>query len=211
MKALELTGKKVGRWTVVDKIFVKKGRTDWLCECECGEIKIVSGAALSRGSTQSCGCYRDEKLSESRKTHGLSKTKEYQAWNHMIQRCENQNDISYQFYGARGIEVCKRWRESFENFLEDVGFAPTPKHSIDRIDVNGNYEPNNVQWASSKAQQNNKTNNRIIDLNDGAGPMTFNQQAERLGIPRDRVKMRLLLGWKLYDAFYGEKRINQFC
>ena len=106
----------------------------------------------------------EEKKKHGNATHGLSHTKEYDAWSHMWQRCESKKYKLYNQYGGRGIQVCDRWK-TFEAFLADVGLAPSKNHSIDRIDSNGNYEPENVRWATWKTQERNRTNNRIIEIN----------------------------------------------
>lgn len=209
MKRLDLTGETFGRLTAIKLSEDRSKGTRWICECSCGKITTVATNCLRTKNTVSCGCYCAEILSKRRKTHGHSGTKEYTAWRHILDRCLNEKSKKYKDYGGRGITICQEWLNNFESFLSHIGYAPTPKHTVDRIDVNGNYEPGNVRWATMKQQANNKTNNRIVDLNDGAGPMTFNQQAERLNIPRDRVKMRLLYGWSIEEAFKGEKRINQ--
>ncbi len=99
-----------------------------------------------------------------RRKHGLSKTKEYYAWGHMKSRCYKETYYLFKEYGGRGVTVCDRWMCSFENFIADVGMAPSRNHTIDRIDSNGNYEPSNVRWADWKTQQRNRRNNRIVDI-----------------------------------------------
>lgn len=126
----------------------------WLCECKCGRVVAVLSGNLHSGHTTSCGCKRLCEIPYS------SRSKDYYIWNAMIQRCHNQNTKGYKYYGGRGIKVCDRWRNSLVAFLEDMGQPPTPKHSIDRIDNDRDYEPGNCRWALPEVQANNKRSNR---------------------------------------------------
>jgi hypothetical protein len=136
------------------------GRKDrkimWLCSCECGNLTVVSYNNLSMGTTRSCGCLRDEKISDVNRTHGHSRTPEYVAWCEMKKRCTNPNCKCYPIYGGAPIpvRVCERWLQSFENFLADVGMKPEPKHlySLGRhLDV-GDYQPENAKWMTREEQ-----------------------------------------------------------
>lgn len=126
------------------------------CLCECGNEVVVSARSLLSNNTKSCGCYHDELLRTNNIKHNMCYSVEYSAWRHMLQRCYNPNTKHYNRYGGRGIEVCHRWRESFENFYKDMGPRPVGL-SIDRIDNDGNYEPGNCRWATSKQQMNNRS------------------------------------------------------
>lgn len=165
---IDLTGKVIGRLTVISRSYAKGlpawkiTQPQWKCLCSCGKKVVVHGRYLRDGDTQSCGCIEKELLRNRNTTHGLSKIPEYAIWNGMKNRCYNENVYKYSDYGGRGIEVCERWKNSFVNFLNDMGRRPSKKHSLDRIKVNGNYTPSNCRWATPKQQAKNKRNNRWI-------------------------------------------------
>lgn len=156
MRVIDLIGQRFGMLAVTGRwpINAEDGTAVWECRCDCGNSKLVRGKNLRRGLSQSCGCQMWPQ------THGhaphASCSKEYTAWKMMRRRCYNERADNFPRYGGRGIRVCDAWRESFQAFLDDVGFAPSPKHSIDRIDVNGNYEPGNVRWATPVEQSRNQ-------------------------------------------------------
>lgn len=163
----DLTGHRYGRLVVLKQAPNKKHGVAWHCLCECGNGIIVYAAALRKGNTKSCGCFSRDVHEKSNTTHGCSRrnkyTKEYWAWAHMKDRCANSKNERWPHYGGRGIKVCDRWVKDFGTFLKDMGNAPSPKHSVDRINVNGNYEPGNCRWANHLQQANNKqTTKKII-------------------------------------------------
>lgn len=160
MKPIDMTGRKFNRLTVLSREpNDKHGCTMWLCRCDCGNLLVVSGRNIRNNHTQSCGCLQRERTSEASVIHGKTKTSLHNVWKSMKQRCTNPNNHKFRIYGARGITVCEEWMNSFESFFDYVSRLPhfgEKGRSIDRIDVNGNYEPGNVRWATASEQQQNK-------------------------------------------------------
>lgn len=152
----DLVGKTFNRLEVMERAENLNGQVMWLCKCNCGSETTVHGYALKSGNTKSCGCLHKEIVTTHGETRNYSETSEYGTWRSMISRCEDNNNKAYDNYGGRGIKVCSRWLESFDNFLEDMGRRPSEKHSIDRINVNGGYKPSNCRWADGVEQARNK-------------------------------------------------------
>lgn len=199
----DLKGTKSGRLVALDYVGYITGHhvSKWRCRCECGAIVIVASARLKPGSKQtlSCGCLRSELLSVRQRTHGQSQKPLYAVWNGMRSRCGNPNNAAYQRYGARGIRVCDKWASSFEAFAADVGEPPTPQHQLDRFPNNdGHYEPGNIRWALSKANNRNKTNNRVIEFNGERKCIT--EWAESIGMQMFTLRNRLASGWSIEKA-----------
>lgn len=188
----DLTGQRFGKLTAVE-------RTDgkWLCVCDCGTTTVVARNNLTRPHTLSCGCAKVEQLVDRRLRHGAkanrSRTPEYSTWVGIITRCENPKVEGYKHYGARGVRICERWRSDFANFLADMGPRPSRGHSIDRINVEGNYEPGNCRWATSSEQARNKRTTRNITVNGETRCIT--EWAASMGANMSTIHRRLTSGW----------------
>lgn len=155
-KLVNLSGKVFGRLTVIGRNGSDKHcNALWLVDCECGKRKTVGGDGLRKGVIVSCGCYGAEQRLKANTSHGMWRRTEYRIWADMLQRCNNDKQPVYQNYGARGISVCDRW-DTFENFYEDMGDRPSLKYSLDRIDNDGDYTPDNCRWATNLQQSFNK-------------------------------------------------------
>lgn len=187
--ALDISNQKFGRLTPLYRVSIGRNRRVWLCKCDCGKDALVSTNLLTSEKTKSCGCYRSE-IASSRRTHGMSATREWNIWSRMIQRCFNPKVERYKNYGGRGITVCKKWRD-FEGFYKDMGKVPDG-FSLERIDVNGNYEPSNCKWIPLKDQHKNTTKSVLITHNG----MTKNavDWARELGIKASTIYYRSAKG-----------------
>lgn len=216
--AKNITGQRFGRLIALGPIGKTiHGSLIWRCQCDCGSVKDIDGQSLRKGLSQSCGCFqRDitQELGKSNTRHGAAsggnETPEFKAWLAMKGRCYNPNFRNYKNYGGRGISVCKRWLKNFENFLADVGLRPSPQHSLDRIDNNGNYCPENCRWATAKEQTTNRRNNRIVTAFGRSGPLVgFMPAGFDGGSPEyNRVLRRLNKGWSVERALaevFGKK------
>lgn len=187
-KPLNLIGQKFSRLTVVSRSENgKRGKARWFCRCDCGSEKTVSGDELVGGKTRSCGCWRKEMPSLKFRTHGKSKTKEFGVWCGIKNRCFNKKVPAYKWYGGRGITVCERWL-TFENFLEDMGERPDDNHTIERKDVDGNYEPGNCIWLHKSGQSENR---RVVDrlVFNGVSD-TISGWSKKTGIPYGTIYRR---------------------
>jgi hypothetical protein len=154
----DLTGQRFGRLTATARAADRRANY-WRCACDCGNESVVRGVLLRNGNTQSCGCYSKEvsaAIGRNNATHGKRHVPEYAIWNQIKQRCRNPNATRFSDYGGRGINVCERWAESFEAFYADMGPRPSSKHSIDRTNNDGNYEPGNCRWATGSQQAFNR-------------------------------------------------------
>lgn len=183
---IDLTGKVFNRLTVVKRVENnKQGRAMWLCRCECGKTSVVTTSSLLNGKTKSCGCYCKEmtkiKNKEMFTKHGMSFTHIYKAWRSMLDRCYLKKAFNYPNYGGRGITVCKIWKEDFTEF-KNWAFSNGYQEglTLDRIDVNGNYEPSNCRWVTQKEQARNRRNNKYITCNEETHCLS--EWAELLGI-----------------------------
>ena len=163
----DLTGQTFGRWVVISRgSDDPSGRAYWNCLCECGTEKLVRVGHLRGGLTQSCGCRRAEVAAQTHTTHGMRWSPEYSVWSGMKRRCFNPNEQNYAYYGGRGITICPEWAESFETFYRDMGPRPSDDLSIDRIDVDGNYEPGNCRWATATEQSSNQRRSKKKEVSN---------------------------------------------
>lgn len=166
MKYRDLAGQKFGLMTavrVLDVITTHGGKKKWFCDCDCGtKDKLVQGTNLTSGQIQSCGCLLHKKGEESSAyRHGSWRKREYRIWTNMKARCSNEKETSYPDYGGRGISVCPEWQESFINFYKDMGDCPEGL-TLERIDVDGNYCPENCIWVTRRVQANNRRNTTLM-------------------------------------------------
>lgn len=164
---MQRIGQRFGRLIVVSYHGANLHKqTMWNCLCDCGKTKIICNNNIISGNTRSCGCWETESRGKAQKTHGESEGREYNIWHHIKYRCLNPNSKNYKDYGGRGIKVCDRWLNSFENFLEDMGKMPTPKHTIDRFPNNdGDYEPANCRWGTKTQQNRNRRSSHWVEYN----------------------------------------------
>lgn len=151
---IDISGMRFGKLTVIHKVTARsKASAYWLCKCDCGNHSVVAGCKLKAKTTLSCGCHRASLKTNLR--HGMAnKTRTYKSWKEMRQRCLNPNSDKAKWYSLKGVKICQRWIDSFENFLFDMGERPD-KTTLDRINPYGNYEPSNCRWATQKEQMNN--------------------------------------------------------
>ncbi len=198
-KIKDISGNVYGLWTVISY----HGKKKWLCRCACGTVRPVERKGITKGGSRSCGCTRPL---PSAKTHGDSGSKEYQAWCGMKDRCYNVNTAQYKDWGGRGIVVCDRWVNSYPNFLSDMGRAPSKKHSIERNNVDGNYEPDNCRWATV-FEQANKRSVKKFEYNGKS--QSLSMWCVELGLPPKAIKDRIYYQkWDLHRAFTQPVNMN---
>lgn len=212
-KPAEFIGRRFGRLTVIghaDRTGLRSKKRRWVCRCDCGGTSKVFTTNLTNNSTQSCGCLHSERASKRLRqqatTHGLTGSPEYVVWHNMKQRCLNPRHPQFRNYGGRGIAIWRPWISSIEAFIRDVGPRPSPNHSLDRFPNNdGNYEPQNVRWATSTEQANNMRPNTLLNTGE-----TIHEAARRLGVPYGRLRSRLQMGWTESVAMSTPKKNNRW-
>ena len=190
-------GDRIGRWTIIAPAPATESRQGrlrprWLCRCDCGSQKTVLNQSLvlalrsPHGGSRSCGCYAVMVATRHSNASGVRPTAEYTAWLAAKKRCENPKNASYPYYGGRGVSMCPSWANDFGEFLRDMGRRPSPSHSLDRIDPEGDYTPGNCRWVLPEVQARNKRITRWY-LFQGE-PMVLAQVAAHLGVPRHRAR-----------------------
>lgn len=201
-KAKDLTGMDFGNLTVLKKIGRKNGNNLWLCKCKCGNEVECYQYNLERGTSTSCGCLRSFYAKKTRKCHGESTGTLYKKWGSIKTRCYNKNTPSYKNYGGRGIKMCDEWLE-FWNFREWAyknGYSE--ELTLERIDVNGNYSPENCKWIPMEEQANNKRNSCFIEY--GGKKQTLSQWSRELGVGKEVLSYRYHAGWSPEECLFGK-------
>lgn len=216
----DLSGKRFGKLTVVNYAGYKTGKTGihyhlWNCKCDCGGEKVATSRDLESGHTQSCGCISHAPHRPARLTHGKSYTRLFNVWKSMKGRCYTPSCCSYERYGGRGITVCDAWKNDFQTFYDwamENGYDETAKQgetTIDRIDVNGNYCPENCRIANKLTQANNKTDTKYYEI-DGI-QLTLREISVAYNIPYKTLRGRIDRGYSIQDAVYGSfSRVRRY-
>jgi hypothetical protein len=223
-KCNDLTGKRFGRLFVIKRVGSNKfNKSIWLCKCDCGNEKIITGTLLRIGETTSCGCFNRERLIETSKeantTHGKRYTTLYHIWRGIKLRCLNEKNPNYKYYGSRGIKICDEWKDNFQAFYNwsiDNGYneeklpSGRNKLTIDRIDIDGDYTPSNCRFITYKQQNRNRRNNKRITYNNQT--LTLVEWCEILNLPYDRVQQRIYKGMSfekaMCDTDYRRKAVD---
>lgn len=193
-------GQSYGTWLVIQKDTTKangRWRYAWVCRCQCGIEKSVTGTSLIQGASLTCNQCRNKRNQTLALVHGANKSPSHRCWVSMRARVNNPKNKAYRYYGGRGITICPRW-SSFSAFLSDMGERPSELHSIDRINVNGDYEPGNCRWATDVEQANN-TRANIRFIHDGHD-LTLTQWCRKLGLNPSMVRQRVRKGWEIAKA-----------
>lgn len=203
MAIKDMVGKRFERLTVISRHGnTNTGQASWLCECDCGKNVVVNGSNLRRGNSRSCGCLKAEKTSQAKSTHRMSQTKLYRVWAAMISRCYNRNSSGFEHYGGRGIGVCDRWFE-FENFYRDMG-NPLPKQTLERIDNDADYSPDNCRWATMREQARNRRSTHYLTIDNLS--LSIAEWASRTGIKPSIISERVRRGWPHKEAAFKPTR-----
>lgn len=209
MTFIDISGEKYGRLTAIKRLPKENDeKTKWLCKCDCGEVSEVNLSDLRAGKTKSCGCFRRELTSKMRESHKKTDTRLYSIWSSMKTRCYNPKSESYPDYGGRGIKVCDKWKENFEEFYHWANKNGYREHlTLDRIENDENYCPENCRWATGLQQGRNKRNNIIIKINNSERLLL--EWCEIFGIRYDIVYGRIRWGWNPIKALVtpeGDKK-----
>lgn len=206
-KAKDLTGMVFGNLKVVKIVGKKNRNTLWLCRCECGKYVECYQYNIERGTSTSCGCLRSYYAKKTRSCHGESTGKFYKKWSSIKSRCYNKNTPSYKNYGGRGIKMCDEWLDfwSFREWAYLNGYSEGL--TLERIDVNGNYEPSNCKWIPMEEQANNKRNNSFIEY--GGKKQTLSQWSKELGVGKEVLSYRYRAGWTPEECLFGKESVGK--
>lgn len=199
---IDATNMKYGRWYILGH--TTSNHRNVICVCDCGVVKTVDIQSIKRGLSKSCGCHKVEFAGNALIKHSMCKSPEYRTWSHMKSRCNNPSDHKYYAYGARGIRVCDRWSNSFSNFYTDMGAKPSPTHSIDRIDNNGDYTPKNCRWATPKEQAYNKSTTTKVFYKGKAYDVP--DVSALTGIRESNIRNRIKRNWSADRIFEQPER-----
>lgn len=197
---VDITGRRFGRWTVIKDSGQRiKTRVLWECHCDCGTVKLMPSNHLLKGRSLSCGCLRNELSLKRHTSHGLSKQKIYRIWGGIVARCHIPSQSGYKRYGGRGISVCDEWRKDFVQFYNwAIQNGYREDLTIERVDCNGDYSPQNCKWIPRSEQCNNTRQSHFITI-DGK-TLTIKQWSKEIGISDKVIRCRLRHGWNEHDA-----------
>lgn len=197
MNIIDLSGRRFGKLKVISQCGRIRKEVGWKCVCDCGKEIVVPGYPLRNGNTVSCGCFGRSIIGNATRTHGMSRTPEYRTWSNMITRCTNKSIDRFCRYGGRGIKVCGRWRR-FDNFFADMGKRPSPNHSIERKNNDGDYCPSNCKWATRIEQANNSSTNVVLVVNGKS--RTLAEWSRFSGIKESTIRQRIKSGMTVESA-----------
>lgn len=205
-RLIDLTGQRFGRLTAIERDRTTKSRKPaWNCRCDCGNEITVYGVYLRNGSTKSCGCLSIDLLKERSKTHGMSKSRLYGIWAGIKSRCKNPQRKKFPDYGGRGIKVCEEWDNSFEAFRDwAIANGYRDDLTIDRKDNDGDYDPSNCRWITTKQQSNNRRSN--INITHRGETHNLTEWSSITGIPMGTIRRRIERGWSPEEALKKERR-----
>lgn len=200
---VDITGNRYGKLIVVERAGTYKyGEVTWLCQCDCGKQSTVRSSSLRRGDTKSCGCIAAGLARKRLETHGMSKTRLFHIWSMMLERCYRSYNKSYPRYGGRGILICDEWKNNFSSFYEwasSNGYSDAL--SIDRIDNDKGYYPENCRWTTVKEQANNRSTNNLLSA--CGRTQTLVQWASERGVQPDTIAHRIKHGWPVKCAIFA--------
>lgn len=188
MKKIDLTGRVVGRWTVIEEANPNR----WFCRCQCGREKVLSGDVLRSRRSKSCGCLAREVHAATHVTHGLTKHPLYKRWCNMRERCLDETHQFFNRYGGRGITICDEWSD-FQRFYDDNIDRWSPELTLDRIDNNAGYSLANTRWTTRREQSRNRSNTVMMTMGGETLPLVI--WSERTGIPQNALRVRMANGW----------------